>query len=139
MTRQLPSCELPPLPCAISTNPSSHLTSISLAPLPTPPSPSAASATDSLPTTISSVDTTPVTQEAILSAHLCLGMLRRLGAGELEAECNHVPEADMKSELTAVVASRGWEEKLAGSVIVKARGQKLLGTEWRKKRVYFRR
>lgn len=121
-------------------NRSTHLTALSRAPLPTPQSPSAASTTDSAPTSSAATDAIapPVTREAILSAHLCLIMLAHLGDGAPDAEANHVPEADVKAELAAVAGKRGWEEGSAHNVIYQARGLKLLGTQWRSRKIFFR-
>ncbi|BEI83212.1 hypothetical protein CcaverHIS002_0310800 [Cutaneotrichosporon cavernicola] len=115
-----------------------HLEALAGASLPAPPSPSHSEA----PSTIASgADAPPVTRDAVLAAHLCLGMLRRLGPGAFDDATNQVPEPVLKTELAAVARARGWEgaDTLANSVVYQARGQKLLTTVWRDRTVHFRK
>jgi hypothetical protein len=68
-------------------------------------------------------------------------MLRRLGPGAVDDKANHVPEADVRAELIAVASARGWDgpDTLANSIIYQARGQKLIGTVWRDRKIHFRK
>lgn len=115
-----------------------HLEALARAPLPAPPSPSS---TDVPSTAGTTADAPAVTRDAVLAAHLCLGMLRRLGPGAVDDKANHVPEADVKAELVAAASARGWDgaDALAHNVIYQARGQKLLGTVWRDRKIHFRK
>ncbi|BEJ14045.1 hypothetical protein CspHIS471_0312190 [Cutaneotrichosporon sp. HIS471] len=129
---------LPTEPGADHTATIAHLEALASASLPAPPSPSHSEA----PSTIASgADAPPVTRDAVLAAHLCLGMLRRLGPGAFDDATNQVPEPVLKSELAAVARARGWEgaDTLANSVVYQARGQKLLTTVWRDRTVHFRK
>ncbi|GMK53717.1 hypothetical protein CspeluHIS016_0103030 [Cutaneotrichosporon spelunceum] len=129
---------LPTEPASDQGGTIAHLEALAVASLPAPPSPSSSEVPS---TTSTAADAPPVTRDAVLAAHLCLGMLRRLGPGAVDDKSNHVPEAVLKAELGAVASARGWDgvETLTNSVIYQARGQKLLGTVWRDRKVHFRK